>query len=220
MAITYPLQLPSQGFVEFVWEPDSAVGIQTAIFTLTETIYVWDGQARVCTVVIPPIHSMAVAKQWFSWLLQLNTREGTFYLQDPVGHRSRGAVVDLSGYTARVNGATQDDNLLVTDGWPVSVTDLLLPGDWVSIQDRLHLVMDAASSDGSGNATLNVWPFPRRNLADNAIISVGAAAKGVFQIVDHTGLSFDVHKIMDGFSFSAREVIDSADYSTTPHQIT
>jgi hypothetical protein len=220
MSFTFPLQLPSQGFVEFVWEPDSAVGVQKAEFTLTETVYVWEGQARRCTVRVPPIHTMTTAKAWMVWLLKLNTREGTFYLQDPVGHQSRGNVKNYSGYTPLVNGASQDTESLVTDGWPVSVTDLFLPGDWISIADRLHMVLDAVTSDASGNATLNIWPFARRNLADNAPILVGAAARGVFQIIDNTGLPFDVHKIMDGFSFSAQEIIDPADYSTTPHQIT
>ncbi|MDH4183350.1 MAG: hypothetical protein OEV92_03945 [Nitrospinota bacterium] len=101
--------------------------------------------------------------------------------------------------TPLVNGATQTGSTLVTDGWTISQTPIIKVGDVITIdgvyavnpvsrETQSHLaqftVTAAANSDGSGNATISIYPAITTSgayqtvsgsPADNAAINVLAA---------------------------------------------
>lgn len=147
--------------------------------------------------------SLANAKLWQAWAYKLNGIEGTFYAGDSVGKLSQGS----PGGTPLVAGSGQTGQDLLTDGWTHSVTGLLKAGDWISISDRLFTVLVDVNSDSSGNATLSLWPKIRTAYADNAAISYGASARGIFRLTDWPEMGWDINRLQSGFKFSAREVI-------------
>lgn len=92
---------------------------------------------------------------------KLNGREHTFLVTPKEKRRG------LGGGNPVVSVANQTGAEIVTDGWPVGTTGVLLPGDFISIDDRLYEITDQVDSDGSGTATLKLWPYVCR------VVSVG-----------------------------------------------
>lgn len=152
---------------------------------------------------VPPM-ARADAEEWVASLLSLNGKEGSFYLGDPANKTPRGSP---SG-TPLVKGASQTGQDLITDGWTISITNILRKGDWIQIgtgsSSRLHKMLLNANSDGLGESTLTLWPDLRAP-ADNAAI-ITSSPVGVFELVNNFEWSVDVmHKY--GFEFAAQERI-------------
>lgn len=183
MSITYPLALPTNRKPAGVrFTPLSVVGISRSPFSLTQQVHEFDGQMWQAEVDLPKMFR-AQAEEWISFFLKLNGRKGTFLLGDPVGTAPRG----VGTGTPQVKGASQAprQNQLITDGWTASVTGILKAGDWLQIGSgsatRLHKVLDDADSDGSGSATLTLWPNLRESPNDNEVITVNNA-QGLFRL--------------------------------------
>jgi hypothetical protein len=77
--------------------------------------------------------------------------------------------------TPLVNGAhTAGDNTIVTDGWSNSIT-ALKAGDYIKFSghNKVYMVVEDATSDGSGNCTLTIEPPLKADLSDNESITTG-----------------------------------------------
>ena len=74
--------------------------------------------------------------------------------------------------TPLVNGASQAGTALITDGWSNS-TLVLKAGDWIQIENdaKVYSVTADATSNGSGQVTISIYPALRRTPPDNAPIS-------------------------------------------------
>ncbi len=71
---------------------------------------------------------------------------------------------------------------------------------------RLHQIVQDVDSDGSGNATLDIWPRLRVSPADNDPIVV-AGCQGVFRLASNQmPVNIDEAKFHES-SFTALEVI-------------
>lgn len=203
MAITYPIDIPSApGFVSVKWSPRSAVAEQESPFTFHSKVYAWDGQQRYVVIKLPPM-TVDRAKAWQAWAMKLNGVEGTFYLRDSVGAALRGKATGAG----LVKGAGQLGATLNTDSWANSVVGLFLAGDWIQLGTRLYTVLEDVNSDSGGNASLTLWPKVRTSPADNYAIPYGATAKGVFRLTDFPDFGWEVSRLMEGFEFTAKEVI-------------
>ena len=115
-----------------------------------------------------------------SFILALMGQKGTFLLGDPLAKIPRG----LASGNPLVNGANQIGNTLITDGWTASISGILLAGDYIQINNRLYKVLQDVTSDGSGNATLEIWPRLAASPADNEYI-VTYDCKGVFRLAEN-----------------------------------
>jgi hypothetical protein len=205
MAITYPISIPATpGFRSIKWMAMSVVGEQPSIFTLSTKVYAWPGKLRRVTVTLPPMDEVN-AKLWTTFAMKLNGKEGTFFLQDSLFKSPRGVVADQYAL-GKVNGASQAGSSLITDGWAVSQTDLFKEGDWISVEDRLYSILEDVDSDGSGNATLTLWPDVI-SPADDASILVGSDARGIFRLEDWPENGWDEGRLCSGFTFTAKEDI-------------
>lgn len=208
MALSYPLTLPTApGFRSIAWRRVGVVGVAASPYTGQRQTYVWPGQWWEVEVSLPPMRTAAQARPWVAWLVGLNAQEGTFYLGDSVLKAPRG----VGTGTPLVNGGGQAGYDLVTDGWTTGQTGILRAGDWVQLgsgaSSRLHLVTADANSNGSGQATLTLWPALRSAPADNAALTV-SNTRGVFALTANSdGWANDERKIYEGFSFTAREVL-------------
>tara|TARA_R110000824_G_scaffold103171_1_gene245199 strand:+ start:246 stop:845 length:600 start_codon:yes stop_codon:yes gene_type:complete len=110
-----------------------------------------------------------------AFLTKLNGQEHRFYLQDHSFTR-RGA----GGGTLLINGAAQSGSTLVCNGATVSVTDYLLPGDYIAFNNELHMVTTAANSDGSGNVSLLIAPPIRKQTNNDDLVDYAVPVLGVF----------------------------------------
>lgn len=203
MAITYPITLPTSPTARSITiRPRSVVGIDASPFTLQAQSYTWAGQLWQAEVQLPPM-LRASAEAWVSDLVSLNGMEGSFLLGDTANLTPRG----VGTGTPLVNGAGQTGYDLVTDGWTISQTGIMKKGDWLQLGSgstaRLYKVMADANSNGTGQATLTLWPKLRSSPADNAVITVNSPM-GRFMLAQAAEWSIDDMKVY-GLGFSAVE---------------
>jgi hypothetical protein len=206
MAVTFPLAIPTnKGLAKIRLTANNVVGISQSIFTAKQQVYKYTGQFWEADISLPPM-KRADAEYWISFLLKLNGSYGTFLLGDPNGATARGVATG----TPLVNGANQTGADLITDGWTPNTTGILKAGDYIQLgtgsTSLLHKVLDDVNSDGSGNATLTLWPDLRTAPSDNAAIVV-SAPKGVFRLTANQQ-AWDINEAtFYGITFGAREAI-------------
>lgn len=203
MATSFPITLPtSPTSRSIVIHKRSAVGMAASPFTYQAQTYVWSGQVWLADIMLPPM-PRAQAEPWVAALSSLNGREGSFLLGDTANKTARGVATG----TPLVKGASQTGSDLVTDGWTNGVTGILKAGDWVQLGSgstaRLYKVLVDANSNGSGEATLTLWPKLRSSPADNAALTI-SSPMGRFMLAEDIDWSIDTAKTY-GLSFQAVE---------------
>lgn len=206
MAISYPLSLPTnKGLAKIRLTANSVVGVSQSPFTAKQQVYKYTGQFWEAEINLPPM-KRADAEYWISFLLKLNGPYGTFLLGDPNGGTARGVATG----TPLVMGGSQTGNELITDGWTNSTTGILKAGDYIQLGSassaQLYKVLDDVNSNGSGQATLTLWPDLRSAPSDNAAITV-ANPKGVFRLSSNQQ-AWDINEAtFYGMTFAAREAL-------------
>lgn len=158
MAITYPLSFPSTiGISEFTLRTRSAVARTESPFSFADQVQVNAGQQWQCDVTIP-LYNRDTAEDANTFLMKLNGREGTFLLGDPNANSPRGSVTT----TVTVDGNGQTGGELSVTGLAASTAGDFKAGDFIQLGSlgtaRLHKILNDVVSDGSGNATLDIWP--------------------------------------------------------------
>jgi len=118
-----------------------------------------------------PAMTRDTAQEWVTFFNNLRGNLLTFDAFDPEGKFPRGS----AGGIPLVNGASQTGNTLITDGWPISTTGILLKGDYFSVNGELKQIILNVDSDGSGNATLTFEPPLRNSPADAAPLTTTSA---------------------------------------------
>lgn len=183
----------------------NVVGLSASPFTGQQQVYKHQGQWWEAEVTLPPM-KRADAEQVVAFLISLNGRLGTFLLGDPANTSPRG----IGTGTPLINGDDQTGNELVTDGWTTSQTGILKAGDWIQLgaagATRLYKVLQDVNSDGSGNATLTIWPDLRSNTVDDDPITV-SSPKGIWRLTSNeTEFSIDEASIY-GITFACIEAL-------------
>jgi hypothetical protein len=116
----------------------------------------------------------------------------------------------VDAYGPFVNGGSQIGDSLVIDGCSPNVTGFLLPGDYIQLGSgattQLYKVLTQVDTDGSGGATLDIWPNLRSSPADNATVVV-ANTKGRFRLKDNIQ-QWQINEISSyGITFDCVEAI-------------
>jgi hypothetical protein len=180
------VQLPNQpGLKNLSIKRNHSTSVNTSIFTGQTQTYDWlvgrwEGQFDL------PQMTRSQAGVWTGFLTQLHGQAGVFLLGDPNASKPMGMPVGLPV----VNGASQTGFTLVTRGWRASAPHVLLTGDYIQVGYRLYMVQEPVSADGSGNATIKIWPQLRVSSvepspADGASI-ITAGAQGLFRLAQGT----------------------------------
>ena len=207
MAISYPLSTPTNKTIaEIRLIARNVVGVSTSPFTLKQQTYQFSGQRWEADIQLPAMQRDN-AEEWVAFLMSLYGQKGTFLLGDPLGATAQGSASTAAG-TPVVNGASQTGGTLAIDGLPASATNYLKAGDYIQLGSaataQLYKVLSDASSNGSGEATLDIWPDLRSSPADGATVVV-ANAKGVFRLNDNA-TSWDINRMaLYGIAFGAVE---------------
>lgn len=170
MSISYPLSLPTTRAPRRIRiDMDSAVGFQPAPLTHEQTLYVWQGD---CWHGMLEWGAMNVsdAGPVKAWLAALNGTEGTFLAGDPMLATPLGTWAG----TPLLNGAhAAGIKTLTVDGFSAAATGKA--GDYLQFgsgsTSRLHMVVVDFTANGSGQATIEIWPRLRAAYADNAPIT-------------------------------------------------
>lgn len=206
MPIVYPLTPPNHDdFTRVTLRARNVVGISESPFTLQTQVQEYAGARWEAIVELLP-QKRDRAAPWLAFLLALRGRRGTFLLGDPLGATPRGVATGAP----LVNGADQTGQTLVTDGWTVGTTGILLAGDYIQLGSgsgaKLHQVLTDADSDGGGNATLDIWPPLRASpLNDDPIVVQDC--RGVFRLAENVAEA-DLHDANKyGMGFSALEAL-------------
>jgi hypothetical protein len=209
MAITYPLSLPTvAGIAQIKISARNAVAVSSSPFTYKQQVMQHQGARWEADVSLPPTQR-ADAEEWIAFLISLKGQYGTFLMGDPMGATPRGSASSAPG-TPLVNGANQTGETLSIDGLPNNATNYLRAGDYIQLgtgaASRLHKVLENASSNGSGQATLSIWPALRESPGDNATVIV-SNTKGVFRLATSES-SFSINEAsFYGLTFTAFEAI-------------
>lgn len=209
MAITYPLDTPTSiGISNIVLGSQNAVATTESPFTYDRQSVALGGERWSATVTIPQVHR-DLAEPWVVFLLSLKGSLGTFLLGDPNCVQAQGSASTTPG-TPVVNGADQTGSSLDISGLPISTTGYLLPGDYIQLGSAstatLHKVLQQVDSDGSGNATVELWPSIKTAPVDASNVIV-EDAKGLFRLSSNAS-SWQINSIsVYGLEFEAIGVV-------------
>lgn len=210
MSITYPLALPTSiGIGEVTFTAANVTSSSTSPFTFKEQVFQWPGQRWEVSVAIPPCKK-DLAEEWVAFLMSLKGRVGTFTLGDPNNTTTRGAATSLAD-TILVNGASQTGGSVAIDGLTPNTTDYFKAGDYIQIytgaDTQLYKVLTDTDSDGSGEATVDIWPDLRGSPADNQPV-ITENTVGVFRL-SSPNTSWSISNISSyGIEFNAVEAFN------------
>lgn len=208
MAISYPLSLPTSiGIAQIELRATNAVAVSRSPFTYSTQVHAYSGQSWQADVTLPSIRR-DLAEEWVAWLISLKGQLGTFYLGDPNAVTPRGSARDTD--TILVNGATSSGNTLAIDSAPASQTGYLKAGDYMQVgtgtSRQLFKVLADVNTNGSGQATVDIWPDVRTTIANNAAVTV-ENTKGIFRLSSNEqGFSINEASFY-GISFGAVEAL-------------
>lgn len=210
VGIAYPLTPPAiagLGPRDFSLTALNVVGENDSPFSLSQEIQLWPGNLWQIEANFPPMLT-SEGEQWVSFLLALYGKYGTFVMGDynrqaPQGPMSGSPVVSGSNPA----GAYQ----LSIRGAAASVTNWAVAGDYLQITapsapQRLYKILQNASSNGSGDLTVDIFPSLREALADgNPIITANCV--GTFRLQENSYTwKIDRNK-MYSISFKAKEAV-------------
>ena len=140
--------------------------------------------------------------EYIGFLQRLQGRVHSFFGYD-ANHRSPSGTI--AGSTLLVNGASQTGTSLILDGAQASTT-VLKAGDFFSVNNELKMVTVDATSDSSGDVTVNFVPSLRSSPSDDAVITTTNPVCTMKLTGDSTTYSINTAGIY-GISFSGLEVV-------------
>ncbi len=202
---SYPLTMPTSpsNFVTSEWRILRTVAVSQSPFTYAQQVAKYTGSVWQTTVTLPPM-KRADAGAWQSFLMQLNGRFGTFLLGDPDGKTIQGSASTVISVNGDHSIGAFD---VVVDGCTASSTEFK-KGDYVQFgsgaSSKLHMIVADITSDGSGNATLQIEPPLKTALSDDDVITY-SNTKAVMRM-DANDLGWNANNVsLYGISFSCTE---------------
>ena len=202
---SYPLTLPTSpsNFVTSEWRIIRTVAYSESPFTYGQQVAKYQGSVWQTTVTLPPMNR-ADAGAWQSFFMQLNGRFGTFLLGDPDAKTIQGGATTVISVNGDHSVGAYD---VVVDGADTS-TVIFKKGDYVQFgsgaSSKLHMIVADITSDGSGNATLQIEPPLKTALSDDDVVTY-SNTKAVMRM-DSNELGWNANNVsLYGISFSCTE---------------
>ena len=198
--------LPSHtGIRSVVFRMASQNAITASPFTFKQQVLQHPGRRWEVDVTLPPMGN-ANARIWIAWLAKLDGSLNTFTMGDPLACTPQGS----AGGTPLVDGASQTGASLNIDGCTASQTGWLKAGDYIQLgtgaDARLHMITSDVDSDGSGDATLPLWPQITTAPANDASVVVSNTVAAFRLASNDSTWSADEASIY-GISFSGLAVL-------------
>lgn len=166
MTISYPLTPPTTpGPSSAQWTAVSVRSVSRNPYNFKTQVFAWPGECWHVSVSYPPM-KRETAAAWKAFLLALRGPEGTFYFGDGLEATPLGVA---TGTPKLLVASTVGDKTFSTYGWTQNITGILKAGDVIGVGSSIYRVLADANSDGSGNATLDIWPASRGHDIDTSI---------------------------------------------------
>ena len=202
---SYPLTLPTAtGIKTQNFSLIRAVGVTTSPFTFQSQVHQHQGEFWRTVISLPPM-LRANANLWLSFLMQLRGRRGTF----KIGDQDAKTITGVATGTIRVNGASQTGNQVALDGFANSTSNVFKVGDYIQIGSYLYMVIENATSNGSGEANVKIEPALRSSIETiNDDTTVVYSNTTTLMRLDTNELGWQTDKVSKyGISFSASEAL-------------
>jgi hypothetical protein len=145
-------------------------------FTRTSERFDWGRQIWLAEVRFSR-RQAAAAAALRGFLARLGGTRETFWLGDPAAAAPQGT--QAADFMLASGAAPGDVTLAVTMGAGAT----LKAGDYLQLGERLHLMTGDATADGSGAATLPIWPAVRDTQSPGAIVR-STNARGAWRLAD------------------------------------
>lgn len=178
------------------------VAMSISPFTGQQQVQDWQQGWIEASVSMPPLTHVQ-AQVWIAFMMALRGQANVFQLGDPLAVAPQGS----GAGTPLVNGASQSGFSLNTKGWTHGASGVLKPGDWLQIGYRLYrVILSAVNADGSGNATVNIWPSLRESPNDGDTIII-ANTQGLWRLKNNARKWSETAARLYGLQFDIREAI-------------
>lgn len=210
VTITYPLTPPAISGIgpqDFTMSEVNVVGETESPFSLNQQIQQWPGQRLEIEANLPPMLYQQ-AEQWIAFLGALFGKYGTFLMGDYNRPTPQGA---MSGSPISTGSNPPGSNVLSITGATASIANWAVAGDYVQATasgspQRIYKVLQNASTDGSGNVSLQIFPNIREAIPGTTPI-ITSNCQGTFRLQENTfKWKVDKNKIYT-ISFKAKEAI-------------
>jgi len=180
-----------------------AVGMTESPLTLQQQVYQYDGARWEMDITLPPL-TYVEARQWEAFILSLRGMSGTFIMGNPLHDAPQGTAT-----TALLQGqAVVRSTSINVDG--ASSGQTLKAGDYFQLGSgadaHIHQIVQDATFDGLGQATLDVEPPLRKTYANNTALDL-TFPKGVWRLSSNDiGWSVD-QASLHGFTIPCVEAL-------------
>jgi hypothetical protein len=177
------------------------VAMSQSPFTGVAQVQAWPGADMWDAAIALPKLVAAEAAVWAAFLAECRGRLNVFPIRDPAYRGPKGTAKGLPAARGVNNAmATQ----LATKGWIANSFGLLLPGDYLQLGYRLHRVLERVNSDGSGYATIVVWPSLREATTDGEAINLNNPS-GLFRLATNRRSTLTDETRLSGVTIKAVE---------------
>lgn len=172
MALSYPLTLPAFRARNFTLGITPTVAVSASPFSGVQQVYEWPNVTwRASFDVVAKGRTEWAVLQAF--IASLRGRFGTVLIYPYQGVRPRGTT-NTAGVTVATGGAAAQARSINLSGMGAGRT--LLAGDFLQLGSgattRLHQVVESATADGSGNATVTIEPPLRTSYSAAAAVTL------------------------------------------------
>jgi hypothetical protein len=206
LAFTYPITLPTPpGPQEYTLVLENVAGENDSPFDLSDQVFLWPGDMFTAEATWPPM-LLNQAEPLICALDMLLGRYGTVLLPD----YNRLAPQGPMNGSPVVNGANASgSNELSVRTTAISAANWAVVGDYIQVTaigglQRIHKVLQNASTNGSGIVTLPIRPSIREPLTDGIVV-VTTNCAGTFRLTSNaTPWKIDRNRVYT-VSFKARE---------------
>lgn len=172
VAITYPLAFPIRRTTNFSFALAPTVAVTKSPFSGSSQVLDWGNEPWMVSFDAIPV-GKAEWGQLTAFVSALRGRAGTTLIGPRQAVRPRGTC-NTAGVTVATGGAAAKARALPLAGLGSGKT--LLQGDFLQLgsgdTSRVHMVVQDATADGSGNATISIEPPLRSSYLAGAAVTL------------------------------------------------
>jgi hypothetical protein len=135
-----------------------------------------------------------------AFMAKLRGQSGRFYFWNMARPTPRG----IATGSPIINGASQTGSTLSTSGWTPSTAGILKAGDFFSVNNELKIVVEDATSNASGVATLTFEPPLRYSPSNGQAITTNKPTT-IFKMDEDSARQITTAPLLDAISFAMTE---------------
>ena len=152
MALTYPLTAPTSPAPRtFDLIYDSGASVSASPFTTQVQTFEHERLHWSAAVTLPPMKDDPDGRKWHGFLISLRGKVGTFYMTPPDHATPSGT--ERNNFQLASTALIRADEISVQSMTPGAT---MLVGDLMQISNRLYMVAEDMTADGSGTGTIKL----------------------------------------------------------------